>query len=38
MLADYCRSVITETPTGKNKRQKKMKVVFNELFCNYDTI
>jgi hypothetical protein len=25
MLADYCWSLIMETPTGENKRQKKTK-------------
>jgi hypothetical protein len=38
MSADYCRSLIRETPTGKNKRQEKMKLVFNEIFSSYDTI
>lgn len=32
MLADYCWGIKRETPTGENKRQKKRKLVFNELF------
>ena len=32
MLADYCCSLKMDTPTGKYKRHKKMKQVFNEFF------
>jgi hypothetical protein len=32
MLTDYCSNLIMETPTGKNKRQRKTKCVFNEIF------
>jgi len=38
MSADYCRSLIRETPTDENKKQEKMKLVFNEIFSNYNTI
>jgi hypothetical protein len=32
MLADYFWSLIRETASGKNKKQKKMKWVFSEFF------
>ena len=38
MLADYRRSLIRKTPTGENKRQEKMKLLFKEIFSSYDTI
>jgi len=38
MLADYCSSLMRETPAGKNKRHEKMKSVFNEIFSSYNTI
>jgi len=38
MSADYCRSLIRETPTGENKWQEKIKLVFNDIFSRYDTI
>jgi len=32
MLTDWFWSLIRETATGKNKRQKKMKCMFSEFF------
>lgn len=32
MLAEYCWSFVRETPTGENKRQRKTKSVFNDVF------
>ena len=32
MLAEYCWSLVGETPTGENKRQGKTKSVFNDIF------
>jgi len=34
MLADYCWSLIRETPTGKNKRQKKTKGMLINFFSS----
>jgi hypothetical protein len=38
VLADYYWSLIKKTPTGKYKRQKKMKQVFNDFFCGENTV
>jgi hypothetical protein len=38
LLADCCWSLIWEKPTGRNKRQKKIKWVSNEFFPIWDTV